>query len=57
VHTKFSGFITACSDNTSAATPAYDKGSSIEFPVLLALHSHKKGIQIEVYDVSFHTAK
>jgi hypothetical protein len=57
MHTKRPRLITARGYYTSAAASSYYKRLTPEFCILLALHGHKKGIQIQVYDISFHGAK
>jgi hypothetical protein len=57
MNTEGSAFVAACSNNTSSAASSYNKGTALEFRVLLTFYCHEEGIQIQVYDIPFHTTK
>jgi hypothetical protein len=57
VHAKAPGFITTGGDDSATTAAAYNERASLQPRISLALHSYKKGVQIQVYDVPFHAAK
>lgn len=57
MHPELPRFIAAGRDYPPTTASANDQGPSREPPVAFALHCYKKSIQIQVYDVPFHTAK
>jgi hypothetical protein len=57
VNSELPRLIAACRHYAPATTATDNKRFAEEARILLAFHSHEKGIQIQVYDVSFHGAK
>jgi hypothetical protein len=52
-----SSFITARRDDAATTAASYNKWLAEKFWVVFAFNSHKKSIEIQVYDVPFHTSK
>jgi hypothetical protein len=57
MYSESSGFIATCCDNSPPATASYNKRLSYELGVILAFNRYKKSIEIEMYNVPFHTSK
>jgi len=49
------GFVTACRNNAAATATSDDKRFASQPWIVFAFYGNKEGIEIEVYDVSFHT--
>jgi len=56
MNTEPPGFITACGYHAPAAATSYNKRLADKPGIVLAFYGDKECIEVEVYDVPFHTS-
>jgi hypothetical protein len=57
MHTKLPCLIAARGNYAPATAASYNEGFAKKPAVFFAFHRHKKGVQVQMYDVSFHETK